>query len=334
MSGGRAMRSTITWIFLFFFAILFLLPLTLVRCGLSRNQGYKGSGILVKLYVCDTKRCLTLDLEEYIKGVVAAEMPAEFEMEALKAQAVAARTVTVRRLKQYGGKGSRYFSDADFSDDPAEGQAWLDGQALRKKWGWSKAAYWKKICRAVEETRGLVVTHQGRPIDALYHSTSGPQTENAGDLWGQDVPYLKSVACPYGKESPRYQETVRLRTRDVANKLGVRMPEAVLSGAVPVTSSKDGIAILERSNSGRVKLIRVGGVIFRGDEFRRRLGLRSTNLRLTADKGQVVIESIGYGHGVGLCQYGANGLAKQGADFRKILTHYYTGVEIRRLAPR
>lgn len=325
------MRSTITGILLFLFFILFLLPMTLVRCGLPGNERYEGSGLIVKLYVCDRQRCVTMDLEEYVKGVVAAEMPAKFELEALKAQAVAARTVTVQRLKQYGGKGSRVFPEADFSDNPSEGQAWLDGRALQRKWGWSRLSYWRKVCRAVDDTRGLVVTYQGRPIDAVFHSTSGPRTENARDLWGQDVPYLQSVECPYDQGTPRYQETLRFTTREVARKLGVRLPGAVLSGAVPVTSSKDGVVILERSSSRRVKWIRAGGVVFRGDEFRRRLGLRSTHFRVTGRNGQVVIDCVGYGHGVGLCQYGADGMAKQGVDFRTILKHYYTGVEIRRL---
>lgn len=321
------MRSTITGILLFLFIVLFLLPLTLVRCGLPGSRQNEASGILVKLYVCHLKKCVSMDLEEYIKGVVAAEMPAEFGIEALKAQAVAARTVTIRRLKRFGGAGSRYFPDADFSDDPNEGQAWLDGKALRRKWGRSRSANWRKICRAVEETRELVITYQGRPIDAVFHSTSGPWTENARDLWGQDIPYLQSVECPYDQGTPRYQETLRFTLREMARRLGVRMP-----GAVPVTANKDGVVILERSSSGRVKWVRAGGAVFRGDEFRRRLGLRSTQFRVTGSQGQVVIRCVGYGHGVGLCQYGADGMAKQGADFREILKHYYTGVEIRRLA--
>lgn len=325
------MRTTLCRIFLSLVTLLFILPIMVVRC---RPRADEGCGILVRLHRVSQKQTYSMDMEEYLKGVVAAEMPAAFHPEALKAQAVAARTVTVRRLIMYGGKGSKYDRSADFSDDPTEGQAWQSQKNLRQKWGRRLyRAYWDKICRAVDETRGLVVTHQGRPIDAVFHSTSGPKTENAKDVWGKNVPYLQSVACPYGSHSPRYRETVRLTPKEIGGRLGVRFPAQVISGALPATTGSHGVQVVERSKGGRAKLIRAGGVIFRGEDFRRRLGLRSTLLSVGERSGNVLIETVGYGHGVGLCQYGADGMAKRGSDFRQILRHYYTGVAIRRLAP-
>lgn len=326
------MGTTLGRIFLSLFTLLFIVPILLVRCQ-PRAEG--GTGILVRLHRVDQRRTYIMDLEEYLKGVVAAEMPAAFHPEALKAQAVAARTVTVRRLLRYGGKGSKYDPSADFSDDPVEGQAWLSQRDLRRRWGWrAYSANWAKVSRAVEETKGLILTYQGRPIDAVYHSTSGPRTEAAQDVWGRAVPYLQSVACPYDRHSPRYRQTVRFTPGELARRLGVRLPGQGVAGTLPVATGGQGVQVLERSSGGRAKLIRAGDVIFRGEEFRRRLGLRSTHLALWESKGHVLIETVGYGHGVGLCQYGADGMARQGADFRRILQHYYKGVEIRRLVAK
>ena len=190
------MGTTLGRIFLSLFTLLFIVPILLVRCQ-PRAEG--GTGILVRLHRVDQRRTYIMDLEEYLKGVVAAEMPAAFHPEALKAQAVAARTVTVRRLLRYGGKGSKYDPSADFSDDPVEGQAWLSQRDLRRRWGWrAYSANWAKVSRAVEETKGLILTYQGRPIDAVYHSTSGPRTEAAHLL-------EKRVAIPASRQGGHFQ---------------------------------------------------------------------------------------------------------------------------------
>jgi stage II sporulation protein D len=328
------MKSTVSRIFILLFLILFMLPITLVRCRPPWVDKRPESGVLVKVYLVGQKRTLSLDLEEYLKGVVAAEMPANFHLEALKAQAVAARTVTLKRLVMYGGKGCRWDRAADFSDDPAEVQAWLDEGQLRKRWGRNYNRNWRRICHAVDATRGIILTYQGQPIDAVFHSTSGPRTENAADVWGRDFPYLRSVACPYDKHSPRYRQTVTITIQEFGRQMGVRLSRGALTRAVPATSSLDGISVTERSASGRVKYIRVGDKTFRGEDLRRRLGLRSTHLTIKDKAGYVEIETIGYGHGVGLCQYGADGMATKGYRFRGILKHYYSGVEIRKLVSK
>lgn len=312
------------------FTILFILPLTLARCRPMESSDRPR--IMVRLYRCESGRVLNLELEEYLKGVVAAEMPANFQPEALKAQAVAARTVTIRRLIRYGGSGSRWNKTADFSDDPAEGQAWYDGKQLRKRWGLFRyRANWSKICQAVEETQGLIATYQGKPIDAVFHSTSGPWTESAANVWGKPCDYLQSVECSYDQDSPRYRQVVGYTAAEISRKLGVYLPKQCFDGATLVSSGSHGVKVIERSASGRIKRIRVGGAIFSGEVFRNRLGLRSTRFVLSAHQGKLWIDTVGYGHGVGLCQYGAEGMAKRGYDFRTILRHYYTGIEIRRM---
>lgn len=324
------MRSALSWAFFLLFTVLFILPLTLVRC--RPFESVQRPKIMVRLYCCESGRVLSMDLEDYLKGVVAAEMPANFQKEALKAQAVAARTVTIRRLIRYGGSGSRWNKTADFSDDPSEGQAWLDGRQLRNKWGILRfRANWNRICRAVEETQGLIVTYHGRPIDAVFHSTSGPWTESAANVWGQPCDYLQSVECPYDKESPRYRHAVGYSSSELSRLLGVHLPKQIFYSSMTASSGRSYIKVIERSAGGRVKLIRVDGTIFRGEDFRRRLGLRSTRLVLSSREGKIWIETVGYGHGVGLCQYGAEGMAKSGFDFRTILKHYYTNVEIRKI---
>lgn len=325
------MRSMVGRVLMLLFSALFLLPVMLVRCHPISGDGQQ-SGILVRIYRCETRRIITMDLETYIKGVVAAEMPEKFGLEALKAQAVAARTVTVRRLIRFGGTGSRLQPSADLSDDPAEGQAWYDRGQLRNRWGFfHDASNWNKISQAVDGTRGVIITYNGKPIDAVFHSTSGPRTENSEDVWGKAYPYLRSVDCPFDRDSPRYFQQTGFTPTEFMRLLGVRVPSGIFKGVLPVSSSRYGIQVIERSSGGRIQWIRVGGVMFQGEEFRRRLGLRSTRLSYSIKSGKLWIETVGYGHGVGLCQYGAEGMAKAGYDFRTILHYYYTGVELRRI---
>ncbi|NLM37592.1 MAG: stage II sporulation protein D [Firmicutes bacterium] len=306
----------LTGLFLFFFVLLCLLPLFLVKCTPAPP------GITVHLYLKEEKRIIALDLEEYVKGVVAAEMPAEFGLEALKAQAVAARTVAVRRLRCFGGTGYPAAPGADLSDDVRDSQAWLSRRQLIAKWGLlGYRRYWRKISAAVEATSGLILTYDGQPIDALYHSTSGPRTADAEELWGKSVPYLKSVPCSFGQHSPRYQQERVFTVPELFSTLG--LAESADGGAAP--------RILKRTASGRVGTVQVGKGVFSGNELRLRLGLASTNFTVHRREGKVIFTTVGYGHGVGLCQYGADGMAQAGKAFTEILHYYYQGVELKKL---
>lgn len=314
------MKQAISGLFLSLFFLLILLPLFLVMF-----HGCSGQEISVRLYVTAEKKVVTMELEEYVKGVVAAEMPANFHLEALKAQAVAARTVTVKRMRRFGGRGYAGDQAADFSDDFRDVQAWLGKKELRKKWGfWGFSKNWAKISQAVEETQGMILTYQDRPIDAVYHSTSGPRTENAEEIWGVGYPYLKSVACPYCQHSRRYIEETVIPCTVFRERLA-------LAGFPQVSANSRPIRTTELTSGGRIKRLQVGEESFRGEDFRLKLGLNSANFQYKFTGDGFHFRTIGYGHGVGMCQYGADGLAKAGRDFQRILTYYYQGTSIKKI---
>ncbi len=276
-------------------------------------------GLRVKVYVNKEKRLLELPIEEYLKGVVAAEMPAGFESEALKAQAVVARTYTIKKMRLFGGPGCSAHPEADVCTDPKLGQAWQGERELRKRWGllgyWR---YWRKVSLAVNATRGLIVVYNGQPIDAVYHAASGGKTEDAEYAWGRPVPYLRSVPSPY--EAGRHYEnvTVLIPASEIKRKLGITSLSAGVEAEV-----------LHRSPSGRVLAIRLGDKVISGKEFRELFALNSTLFTIVSREGGLTLDVKGYGHGVGMSQYGADGMAKQGRSFEEIITHFYKGVEVK-----
>lgn len=312
------------------------IPLLLVRQaavppgGRSRPPlpltGFEGD-LPVRVHVSASNRVIDLPLEEYVKGVVAAEMPAEFHPEALRAQAVAARTYAVNHMKVFGGEGCREHPEADVCADPAAGQAWLSGADLRRKWGFLRfPRHWRKVSEAVEATRGLVIVYEQRPIDAVFHAASGGRTEDAEQVWGRPVPYLRSVSSPdLGNKYDATRSTFTLP--EVASRTGVEAASLERLRRL----GREPLAVLDRTPSGRAALVRVGDREMTGREFRQALGLNSAlfSLRLAGDR--VEVTSSGYGHGVGMSQYGAQALALQGKSFDAILRHYYAGVEIRPL---
>lgn len=265
-------------------------------------------------------RIYRFDLEEYLVGVVAAEMPACFELEALKAQAVAARTLAARRMKRFGGQGCQHFANADFCDDPAEHQAWLGEVSLRKRWpGWSYFGYYNKIRRAVQESSGLIMIYQNRPIDAVFHSTCGGATASAKDVWNNEIPYLTRVKCDFDKHSPRYHNTFFFTWTDLERRF--KIPGALFKN----------IKIESVTSQGRVSTLSLGKQLIKGNEFRSKLGLTSTCFSWKTNDSGLSLLVKGYGHGVGLCQYGADGLAKKGWRFHQILKYYYRGITFSRI---
>jgi len=281
---------------------------------------------VVTLYLARSRQVVRLGLEDYLAGVVAAEMPARFSLEALKAQAVAARTLAVRRLRCFGGRGCRHYARADICDQPGDGQAWLSEAALKRNWGWSYNRLRGQINCAVMDTKGLVLLYDHRPIDAAYHSTCGGATEDAAEVWHQSIPYLTSVTCGFDRFSPRFSTRVRFSQNEVVRRLGFGQRSA---------GKQDGAVldphILGRNASGRVTKVLAAGKVFTGSAFRTALGLRSTNFSWEVQGRDLVFTVIGYGHGVGLCQYGAEGMARKGASYLQILHHYYHGVTLGRI---
>ncbi|MGG0937316.1 stage II sporulation protein D [Brevibacillus centrosporus] len=277
-----------------------------------------GPSLPVKVYRTEKKVVETMPLETYIAGVVAAEMPAEFELEALKAQAMAARTYIVRRLNE--GKLDDVPKGAQVLDT-VQHQVYMDDAQRRERWG--DQYEWKnqRILQAVRETAGVVLTYDGKPIDATFFSTSNGFTENSGEYWEQSIPYLKSVPSPWDIQSPRYEETVTMSTAQLEKSLGVKLTqEASTNGAWYQIEAK--------TTGNRVGKISIGGKAFSGREFREKLNLNSSSFTLELRGGQVYITTKGYGHGVGMSQWGANGMAKSGKNAEEIVKYFYQGISL------
>jgi len=245
---------------------------------------------------------VTMTLEEYVTGVVAAEMPASFHPEALKAQAVAARTYALNLLAR-----NKKLTDTTST------QVYKDPNQLKKLWGSSYDTYYKKITNAVKKTKGVVLTYQGKYIYAVYHSTSNGKTEDASEVWNVSYPYLKSVDSSWDKKVSSYQKTVTKNFTELNKILGIDCNET--------TEIK-----IIRNDSNRVSEVILAGKKYRGTEFRNLLGLRSADFDITKENDKIKITTKGYGHGVGMSQYGANEMAKQGNNYKKILNHYYTNI--------
>jgi len=257
-------------------------------------------------------------------GVVAAEMPVSFGLEALKAQAVAARTFTLWRLERGGCEES----GRDICSDSGCCQAFDSEAACRKKWGGNYAVNRAKAAEAVSATAGEALYYNGALIEALYHAASGGYTEDSQNVFGGEQPYLKSVESRYETGSDHITDSVTMSRKDFANAVNDAFPKAKLDRR----RLPEQVAVEERYGSGRVKSIRLGGATATGRELRGLLELSSANFTIAFTEEDVTIETKGFGHGVGMSQTGANGMAEQGADYRAILTHYYTGVEIRKTA--
>ncbi len=272
------------------------------------------------LRVLDGETVLEMDLGTYLAGVVRAEMPASFEPEALKAQAVAARTYTLYKLQTGGNHGE----SADVCTDHTCCQAYLDEESARANWGESADACEAKVEAAVRDTDGEAILYGGVPILAVFHSSSAGLTRAAGEVWVNDLPYLQPVSSPEsGDRVPNYYSRMEFTAEELKARLQAAFPEADLSGGME-TWLKDPAA----DGAGSVSTVSVGGVRAKGTQVRAALGLRSACFTWEVQDGEMVFFVTGYGHGVGLSQYGAAAMAAAGADYREILTHYYTGVTV------
>ena len=250
-------------------------------------------------------------MADYLVGVVAAEMPASFEPEALKAQAVAARSYILDRAAH----PVEAHRDAAVCGDPGCCCAHVSEDEMRENWGRDFRKNLRRIRNAVRETDGQRLTYEGEPIRAVFHSSSGGQTEASAALWGA-VPYLVSVSSPEtAADVPGFETTVTVSAQDAAQALEVELPE----------DPAQWLGETVRDESGRVETISIGGKTLSGAEARSLFSLRSTNFTAEAADGNLVFHVIGSGHGVGMSQYGANVMARQGAGYREILAHYYPG---------
>lgn len=300
--------------------ITLLLPLAVVwLCGEVKEEPTETGSI--KVYDATEKTVKDMGINEYLKCAVSAEMPADFEIEALKAQAVAARTYLYSHIEQAEkGNVDESHKGGVICTDSTHCQAYISEEKRRESWGENADEYWNKISNAVDETTGEIMTYNGEIISAVYHSTSSGNTEDAVDVWGSDVPYLKSVKSEGDLKSPKYESELTI-SEDEYKK--------TLEGKVEGTDWTKGLAEnIVRSDAGGIISIDVGGVTIKGTEFRSIFSLRSTNADITFENGDVKMSVKGYGHGVGMSQYGANYMAQQGDSYEDILKTYYIGVEI------
>ena len=245
------------------------------------------------------------DIDDYVIGVISCEMPAEFNMEALKANAVAARTFALYQIK----------NNSSYNPYESKEQCYISPEEQKEKWGNSYNKYYKKISDAVYSTKNEIITYNDDVIKAFYFSTSNGQTENVQTVFKQDYDYLKSVSSDWDKHVNGFQKQKTLSTKEFLNLL-------------KISDNRINNINVTKNNTNHVDNLEVNNIYFSGTEFRKILSLRSTDFDIEYNDNEVIITTRGYGHGVGMSQYGANEMAKKGYNYKDILKHYYTGVEI------
>lgn len=297
--------------------IIILIPVLII--GFSKSEdiinkikygSYNNKVIKVKRTA--TGQIVSVPLEEYVVGVVAGEMPVSFNIEALKAQAVAARTYV---LKKTNASNKEY----DVEDGTVN-QVYLDYNDMKKKWQKDYETNLDKVKEAVKATKGEVILYKNDLIDAMFFSTSNGYTENSGDVFSSELPYLVSVSSSWDKaESPVFNTVTEVPKKEFLFNLGL--------------GESDDIAIsnVEKTNTGRVKSITINNKNFKSSEIRSAFSLRSTSFTIELTEDKVKFNVSGFGHGVGMSQYGANGMAKEGYKHQDILKYYYKNCEVKKV---
>jgi stage II sporulation protein D len=300
---------------------------TAVKDSIAASSQLYQSSLVVSIYLSHQQKIARVPLEQYIGGVVAAEMPINFELEALKAQAIAARTYIVRRIVNHDRSGIPVMG-AEVTDTVTH-QAYLTEQQLQKSWGERNfAANMEKINQAVNETRGLIITYANEPINATYFSTSNGYTENSEDYWGVYEPYLRSVASPWDRKiSPSFTKITQMPVQQFLLKLGLANSKTT-NKAIPVSLSMQVNSNVQISKGQRIASISISGKQFTGKEIRERLALASSSFTWQRKGNNIEIKTQGSGHGVGMSQWGANGMAQDGKAASDILQYYYKGIKI------
>lgn len=297
----------------------------------SNGAGQEGTGrsdqwddsVTLTVLIGGEERTMTLG--DYLWGVVAAEMPAGFEQQALNAQAAAARTYTVYQMLHHTAAHA-----ADLCDDVGCCQAWISREERAEKWAGEDAdALSAKITQAVADTDGMAVCYEGAPIQALFHAASAAFTRSAAEVFGEELPYLQSVESPEGDEVPNYYSVVTVPSTEFVEKLTAAAPGCDFSG-----DSSGWIGPTVYDAAGLSTAVQIGGQEVPTRTLRTLFSLRSSSLSVEMRDGNAVFYVTGYGHGVGMSQYGANALAKQGKSWQEILTWYYSGTDVENLADK
>lgn len=287
---------------------------------IESNYDYKNYQT-IKLLHTKTNEIEEIKLDEYLYGVVSAEMPVSFEKEALKAQAVVARTYTIYKIVNNNNK----HGEADICDDSTCCQAWISKEDRLSKWkDEEKEQNWNKIVEAVNSTQGKIILYEGKPINAFFHSNSGGKTEPPINVWGgSGYPYLQSVETAGEDAYSQYSSELTITKQEFEEKMKANYEDFTIN------YEDNPIEIKEYTEGNRVKTIKIGNKELSGVEVRTILGLRSANFQVSIDGDNISFKVVGYGHGVGMSQTGADSMAKEGKNYEEIIKHFYTGVEIK-----
>lgn len=281
--------------------------------------------LTVKVFVTEKQEARIIDLDEYVIGAVASSIPPEFPQEALKAQAICCRTLAVKRMGIFGGTGCKRQPGFDICTDPVHCQGFMDIEDRQKAWANRYEEFTNKIRAAVKETSEIVMVYNNNPIEAVYHEACGGCTEDSENVWGNKVSYLRRVECIYCKDSPYWNITKNLPIRELKRRLAINFDD----NRTDIKEIPGLISGVNSTASGRIKKIQIGDMVFNGEDVRSLLGFSST--RFTWRVSGVSFQIMGLGNGLGLCQYGARGMALLGFPVDEILKFYFTGVELKQL---
>ena len=306
------------WVAFFAFVVI-VIPLILQRFVFVKraNSPIPEQGQLIKVFLRGENKVVTMKSEEYVLGALMAEMPAEFESEALKAQAVAIRTYLSNKLNAKNKNNGH--EDAPICDDSTHCQAYCSYEEMKNKWGKNASFYYEKCKIAVESTVGETAKYNGEPINAVFHAYSNGKTENAEDVWGSKVDYLVSVESPGDLELPKLFSYFEIDVDEFKKKM---------SDAYGCNFDKKLIGDIVFTKGGSVSSIEIGNKVIKGTDLRKKFDLKSACFSIKQIDDKIKFDVKGYGHGVGMSQYGANYFAKQGLNYKEILEKYYTGISV------
>ena len=299
---------------LFFSILIISIPFIIVNLFIKKEEitfNYT-SNKMVRVKKDDTGEIIKVPLEEYVYGVVSSEMPASFNEEALKAQAVASRTYVMYAMENSKNR------DFDVYDS-VNSQVYKSEDKLKEFWGDKYEEYSNKIKKVIIDTKGEYITYNDEIIEAFFFSTSTGYTENSEEVFNEELPYLRSVESAWDESSPSFNSEIEISKNDFYNKLGI------------VYNDNLDISDIEKTGSGRIKSLKINGNYFKGVDVRTKLGLRSTFFTFYENEEKIKVKTKGYGHGVGMSQYGAQGMALAGFKYEDIIKYYYTGVEIKKI---
>lgn len=302
---------------LLFTLVILLIPLLIVGINKKEeiiNKIKYGSinNKVIRVKKIETGEIISVPIEEYVIGVVAGEMPASFNSEALKAQAVASRTYALKRTENNE-------NDYDVTDS-VQNQVYITYDDMKEKWQENYDEYLSKIKEATLSTQGEVILYNNNLIDAMFFSTSNGYTENSEDVFSSDLPYLKSVESAWDRnESPVFNTTSEVSKTEFLFNLGLETVESI------------NITDIQKTNTGRVSKLTINGKEISSSKLKNTFNLRSTSFTINITEDKVVFNVNGYGHGVGMSQYGANGMAKEGYKYQDILKYYYQNCEIKKI---